>query len=168
MVVANAGFSRPENPRKHRPGRALAIYDVNLMGMLRLFEWALPRFLEQGSGHLVGISSLASYVGFPSFPSYSGSKVAMRFHLQGLRVSLKAYGIAVTTVCPGFVESELTRDQKVPMPFLWPTDRAVKKIADGLERRRGQILFPWQLALILTALSRLPAGLLERILARAR
>ena len=168
MVVANAGFSRPELPRKHRPGRALAIYDVNLMGMLRLIEWALPRFMEQGSGHIVGISSLASYVAFPSFPSYSGSKVAMRFHLQGLRVALKRHGVAVTTVCPGFVESELTEGQEIPMPFLWPTHRAVKKIADGLERRKGLILFPWQLALILTTMSRLPSGLLERILARVR
>lgn len=168
MVVANAGFNRPERPKKHRPGRSLAIYDVNLLGMLRLVDWALPRFMEQGSGHIVGISSLASYLGLPTFPSYSGSKVAMRFHLQGLRVALKRYGIAVTTVCPGFVESELTAGQELPMPFMWPTDRAVRKIADGLERRKGLILFPWQLALILTTLSRLPSGLVEWILARGR
>ena len=121
------------------------MYEVNLFGMLRLFDWALPRFLERGDGHLVGVASLASYLGMPNSASYCGSKAAMRVHLQSLRVSLVPYGIAVTTICPGFVESELTDKNKGSMPFMWKTDRAVRLIADAIAARKGEVAFPWQM-----------------------
>ena len=77
VVVANAGYGRPEPPHKFRPGRALQMYDTNLLGMLRTIDWALPRFLERRAGHLVGIASVASYLGMTNSASYCGSKAAM-------------------------------------------------------------------------------------------
>ncbi|MCP3958070.1 MAG: SDR family NAD(P)-dependent oxidoreductase [bacterium] len=145
VVVANAGYGVPEVPRRFEPGVAIAMYDVNLFGMLRVIDWALPRFLAEGSGHIVGISSVASFFGIPRNASYSGSKAAMRVHLQSLRMSLAPHGIAVTTICPGFVKSELTAPAKFPMPFLWETDRAARLIADAIEKRRGEVVFPWQM-----------------------
>lgn len=165
VVVANAGYGRPEPPHKFRPGRALAMYDVNLFGMLRTIDWALPRFLERRSGHLVGVASVASFLGMTNSASYCGSKAAMRVHLQSLRVSLKPYGIAVTTICPGFVESELTEKNKFPMPFLWETERAARKIANAIEKRRGEVVFPWQVKLFIGLATRLlPTALVERLM----
>lgn len=167
VVVANAGFGVPEPPSRFKPGRAEKMYDVNLFGALRLFDWALPRFLERRSGHLVGIASVASFLGMPGSPSYCGSKAAMRVHLQSLRVTLRGYGIAVTTICPGFVESELTDKNSFPMPFLWKTGRAARRIADAIERRRGEVIFPWQMALLVALVTRaVPTALTEAILAR--
>lgn len=167
VVIANAGYNRPEGMKDFKPGRAIAIYDTNLLGCLRLVDWALPRFLDRGDGHVVGISSVASYFGFPGNAAYCGSKAAMRIHLQSLRVQLRKRGIAVTTVCPGFVESELTGKMEYSMPFMWPTDRAVRVIADAIARRRGEKVFPWQMRLLVVFGVRrlLPRALLERILA---
>lgn len=166
VVVANAGTNRPETPKNFQPGNAIDLYDINLLGMLRLIDWALPGFLERGAGQIVGVASLASYLGLPANAAYSGSKAAMRIHLQSLRISLRPRGIAVTTICPGFVKSELTDRMKFPMPFLWETERAARFMADAMERHRGEVAFPWQMAIPIALLARLPASLQERFLGR--
>ncbi len=169
IAIANAGYGRPEPPAKFEPGRAMAMYDVNLLGTLRVVDWALPRFLDQRSGHLVGIASVASYFGLTHAAAYCGSKAAMRVHLQSLRLSLRPKGIAVTTICPGFVKSELTDLNKAPMPFMWPTEKAARRIADSIERRRREDIFPWQMKLLVILLTRLlPNGLAERMLSGRR
>ncbi len=165
IVVANAGYGEPESLSRYVPGRAAAMYRTNLMGMLSLIDWALPRFLDARAGHVVGIASVASYFGLPRSFSYCGSKAAIRIHLQGLRVSTRSLGIAVSTICPGFVESELTAERKV-LPFLWPTDQAARRIADAMERRRAEDVFPWQMKLIVSLLTRFPLGFREWILRR--
>lgn len=166
VVVANAGYSVIEKPREHKPGRSLKLYDVNLMGMLRTIDWALPLFVERGSGHLVGVSSVASFFGGPGFSSYCGSKAAMRIHLQGLRLAVKKHGVRVTTICPGFVESELTEGHDAKMPFMWPTDRAVRRIADAIEGNEGEVVFPWQMKLFVKASRCLPTRIFEALLTR--
>lgn len=168
VMIANAGYGRPEPPHRFKPGAAIAMYDTNLMGMLRCFDWALPRFLAKKQGHLVGVASLASYIGMPNTAAYCGSKAAMRVHLQALRVSLAGAGVAVTTICPGFVRSELTDLNQHPMPFFWETDRACRHIANAIEKRRGEVMFPWQMAAVINFASRLlPTSVLEFFLKRS-
>jgi short-subunit dehydrogenase len=167
VVVANAGIGGYEKPSRFEPGRGLRVYDVNLMGMVRTFDWALPRFLAAGRGHLVSVASVASYFGLPHHAAYCGSKAAMRVHCQSLRVSLRSTGIAVSTICPGFVDSELTDRFRGSMPFKWPTDRAARRIRRALERREAEVVFPWQMKLFVLVGQRLvPRALLERLLAR--
>lgn len=167
VVIANAGYGNHDPPHRFKPGAALALYDTNLFGMLRVIDWALPRFLAADSGHLVGVASVASYAGLTDNAAYCGSKAAMRVHLQALRVSLARYDIAVTTICPGFVKSELTDRFKLPMPFIWETERAARYIADAIERRRGEVVFPWQVRLLKQVMVRLlPVTVLESILRR--
>ena len=167
VVVANAGTNKPEAPSKFQQGTAPFLYDVNLLGMVHLVDWALPRYLEAGDGHIVGISSVASFFGLPGNPSYCGSKAAMRIHLQSLRTTLHRRGIRVTAICPGFVESELTEDMKdrqdVSMPFLWPTDRACRYIAGKIEKDKGEVIFPWQMRLIVRLFRCLPPSVVEWI-----
>jgi short-subunit dehydrogenase len=165
-VVANAGFNRPEPAAKFTPGAARAIYDVNLLGFLHTVDWALPRFLERGEGQIVGIASVASFFGLPHNAAYCGSKAALRIHLQSLRASLPARGIAVTTICPGFVKSELTAKVSYPMPFLWETDRAARLMVDAMEKRKGEVVFPWQMSLAAGLLTRLPNRLAEWVSGR--
>ncbi len=167
IVVANAGYGMSESPRRHRPGEAIRLYDTNLFGMLRLIDWALPRFVERRSGHIVGVASVASYAGLPYNASYCGSKAAMRVHLQALRVTLAGQGVAVTTICPGFVKSELTDTVEYPMPFFWSTERAARKIADGIAKRRREVVFPWQMKVLVVMLTRLmPLSWFEAIVRR--
>jgi short-subunit dehydrogenase len=165
VVIANAGYGRPEPPHRFRPGNSLQMYDTNLFGMLRLIDWVLPRFLERRGGHVVGVASVASYMGLTNSASYCGSKAAMRVHLQALRLSLRRYGIAVTTLCPGFVESELTAKARYRMPFLWDTPRAARRIVGAIERRRSEVIFPWQMKLLVWFITRaVPRSMVEYLL----
>ncbi len=164
VVVANAGYGLPEQPHKFRPERSQGIYSTNLLGMVHTCDWALPRFYERKEGHLVGIASVASYFGMPNSASYCGSKAAMRVHLQALRLTWRPYGVYVTTICPGYVESELTGDNRAPMPFIWPVERAARVIAQAIERRRTEVVFPWQMRIITMLLTVLPRAVVERVI----
>ena len=165
VVVANAGHGFPEPPHRFKPGASIELYDTNMLGTLRLLDWALPRFIERRAGHIVGVASVASYAGMTNSASYCGSKAAMRIHLQGLRVSLKRYGIAVTTICPGFVESELTADARYHMPFLMKTAPACRIIANAMEKRHAEVIFPWPMRLLVFVSTRLvPRFFLEYLM----
>jgi short-subunit dehydrogenase len=164
VMVANAGYGLPEQPHKFRPDRSRGIYTTNLLGMVHTCDWALPRFYERSEGHLVGIASVASYFGMPNSASYCGSKAAMRVHLQALRLTWRPYGIHVTTICPGYVESELTEDNRAPMPFIWPVERAARVIAQAIERRRAEVVFPWQMRVATMLLTVLPRAAVERLI----
>ena len=169
IVVANAGYGRPEPPHEFRPGQAIHMYDTNVFGMLRVIDWALPKMLEREDGQIVGVASLASYLGLVNSAAYCGSKAAMRVHLQSLRVSLEPYGIEVTTICPGFVESELTDQARFKMPFMWPTDKAVRYISDAIEDGKGEVMFPWQMATWIRIFHNLiPTRLAEFIMSKGR
>jgi NAD(P)-dependent dehydrogenase (short-subunit alcohol dehydrogenase family) len=164
IVVANAGVANTAPLDGRSLGAAEAMYETNLFGMLRLIDWALPEFLARGSGHIVGVSSLASYVGIPASASYSGSKAAMRVHLQALRVALKPKGIAVTTLCPGFIESPMTDDADFAMPFKLPVDEAVRRMLNAIEHEKGEYAFPVPMRLGIGNVARLPASATERVL----
>lgn len=165
IVVSNAGHGKPEPPDEFRPGHAMSVYNTNLLGMLRTFDWALPGMLERRRGYLVGICSVAAFFGFADNPGYCGSKAAMRIHLQSLRLSVKAYGIDVTTICPGYVRTPLVEQNEFELPFIWEADRAARKIADIMEKRRREVIFPWQMTGLVVLLSRLlPTPLAERMM----
>ena len=77
---------------------------------------------------------------------------------ESLKPELEADGVEVTLINPGFVDTPLTRKNKFPMPFLIDTDEAVQAIINGLERGRFEIVFPWQMTVLMKLLGALPYG----------
>ena len=63
----------------------------------------------------------------------------------------------VTTVCPGFVRTDLTAGNPFPMPFIIEADHAARSICDGLERDRPEIVFPARMALLMKTARLVPA-----------
>ena len=164
IVVANAGIGHPTPAHRTPIEEVLGIYQTNLNGALHTIHWAIPKMLEQKHGHIVGIASLASFLGLPATSSYCGAKAALRLHLQSLRQDLKPKNIQVTTICPGFVRTPLTDGNKHPMPFMWDCDRAVRRMIGAIEANRGQDSFPFPLVAALWLGQLLPASLTERFL----
>ena len=62
----------------------------------------------------------------------------------------------MTTVCPGFVRTEMTEANDFPMPFIIDADEAARAIADGIERRRTEIVFPLPMAVLMKAARLVP------------
>ncbi|MDX6259362.1 MAG: hypothetical protein QOH84_1050 [Kribbellaceae bacterium] len=122
---------------------------VNLTGMANCLGELIPRMKAQGAGMIVGISSVAGYRGLPGSEAYGATKAAQINLLEALRVRLRPDRIDVLTVCPGFVETEMTSDNTFPMPFIVSAEQAGRAIADGIERQSARIVFPWQMSLLM-------------------
>ena len=89
------------------------------------------------------MSSLASFVSRPSVAAYCASKAAVRIWGEGLREKLRPRGVEVSVICPGFVDTPLTRRNPFPMPMLMSAAEAAKLIRRRLDRGDGRIAFPW-------------------------
>jgi NAD(P)-dependent dehydrogenase (short-subunit alcohol dehydrogenase family) len=82
--------------------------DVNLMGPIHVIETFVPAMIEAGrGGHLVNVSSAAGLFGFPWHAPYSAAKFGLRGVSEVLRFDLRRYGIGVSLVCPGGVDTGL-------------------------------------------------------------
>ena len=101
---------------------------VNLLGVVYAIEAVLPAMLERQRGHLSAVSSLAAYKGLPGESGYRATKAAVNSYLEGLRIQLASRGIAVTTICPGFVKTPMTDVNNFKMPWLITADDAARRI----------------------------------------
>ncbi len=137
---------------------------VNLFGVLYAIEGVLPEMLQRGTGHLAAMSSLAAYKGLPGESGYCASKAAVNVYMEGLRIQLRNRGIAVTTICPGFIKTPMTDVYEFRMPWLMDADRAAGKILRALARRYKVYNFPWQTTLLMKSTRWLPDWVLAKSL----
>ena len=142
----------------------IATFRLNVEGVVYSVGAVLPEMLARKSGHLAVVSSVAGFRGLPTLAAYSGSKAAVTTFFESLRVDLRRSKIAVTAIHPGFIATPLTARNKAPMPFLISAERAAVIIADGLEKRRSDITFPWQMRLLMGLARRVPNWLWDRAL----
>lgn len=149
LMVANAGIGSGTALEPLDSALVERTFRVNTLGAVYAIEGVLPEMLRRGQGHLAAVSSLAAYKGLPGESAYCASKAALNTYMEGLRIQLRSRGIAVTTICPGFVRTAITEAHKFHMPFLMDADRAAEKIALALERRKKVYNFPWQMSLLM-------------------
>jgi short-subunit dehydrogenase len=162
LLVANAGVGAPTVLEPFNVGDIEKMYRVNVFGVVYAIEAVLPDMLRRGRGHLAAVSSLAAYVGLPGESGYCSSKAAVNTFMEGLRVQLRGRGIAVTTVCPGFVRTPMTAVNDFHMPWLLEADEAARRIVRALRRRRKVYNFPWQTGLLMKLTAWLPDWVLAR------
>ena len=140
LVIANAGVSGA----MLGDGRGIAhLFAVNVMGVVHTVEPLLPRLTGRGRGQIALMSSLASFVARPGTAAYCASKAAVRIWGEGLRERLAPQGVAVSVICPGFVDTPLTRRNRFPMPMLMDAAQSATLIKAQLARDVPRIAFPW-------------------------
>jgi short-subunit dehydrogenase len=152
LVIANAGVSEPTPARKLSWPAVERILQVNVLGAAATLSAVLPSMVQRNRGHLVGVSSLAAFRGMPSWAAYSASKAFLTTFLQGLRTDLVGTGLAVTTIHPGYVRTEMTADYG-SLPMVMDPKEACERMAEAIVRREPEFSFP------------LPAALMGRYLA---
>lgn len=109
ILINNAGIMPLSPISKLKVEEWDRMIDVNIKGVLYCVAATLPTMLEQGSGHIINVSSVAGRRPFPSGTVYSATKFAVRAISQGLRLELSPIeGIRVTDIEPGVVATELT------------------------------------------------------------
>ena len=142
ILIANAGTHVFTKPEQFDAKEYLSLMDLNFGGMVRCIEAVLPAMLKRGSGHVVGVASLAGYRGMPRAAAYGASKAAMINFLESIRFHTARRGVKVTVVNPGFVRTPLTDKNDFQMPFLIDADRAARIICSGIAREKDEISFP--------------------------
>jgi NADP-dependent 3-hydroxy acid dehydrogenase YdfG len=168
VVIANAGISIG-NLTEHAADTEVfrEVLDINVIGMVNTFQPFLATMRERRSGSLVGIASVAGLRGLPGATAYSASKAAAIRYLEGLRVELRASGVRVTTICPGYIATEMTRRNPYPMPFLITADEAAGRFARVIGAGKSYAVIPWQMAIAGRILGVLPNWLFDRFAAKA-
>ena len=163
MVIANAGVGSSGHASTLQWQDTARIIDVNVSGAFATLSAAIPIFLAQQRGHLVGVSSLAGKRGLPDVGGVLGEQgravdvprdVAGRPARGGDHGHRRAAGLR---------RDAHQRERQPGEPFLWTADKAARVIATRLERAPAVLSFPWPLALTTSMLRYLPAWLYDRI-----
>jgi short-subunit dehydrogenase len=168
LVIANAGISAGT------AGEALddiaklrRVLDVNVVGLAATLAAFAPAMRAAGRGTLAGIASVAGFRGLAGNGAYSSSKAAARIWMESLRTELHGSGVSVVCVCPGYIDTPMTRVNRFRMPFLITADEAAPRIARAIAARRRVAVIPWQMALVSVLLRAAPGWLYDRLAAQA-
>jgi short-subunit dehydrogenase len=139
--------------------------NVNLVGVAQSIEAVLPAMIARGRGHLIGVASMAGYRGFPWMISYSASKAALIAYLEAIRPGLRRRGVTVTTVCPGFVRTQMCTNipYQRPVKMIEP-EEAARHLVRAIERRPRNCVFPWQMMIGLYLLKYMPDSFFDRLM----
>ncbi len=166
VVIANAGISVGIDTAVRGDLDVIArTYATNNVGLAATFHPFVDAMVRRGSGTLVGIGSVAGIRGLPGHGAYCASKAAVISYCESLRGELRAAGVKVVTISPGYIDTPLTRQNRYGMPFLMQpedfADRAFRTIARGSSYQ----VIPWQMGVVAKLLRLLPNPLFDRVLA---
>ena len=132
LVMYSAGYYKELRATHYDLKEMLRHSEVNYVGALQVLDAVLPGFLARQSGHISLISSVAGYGGLPKSLAYGPAKAALINLAETLYMDLKAARIGVSLICPGFVETPLTAQNRFSMPsLLTPAEAGMKFCAAG-------------------------------------
>ena len=173
VVIANAGVSYGTLTERSEDTAVFEkIMAINVLSVVTTFSAFITAMQSQAKTgqrdlRLVGIASVAGIRGLPGAEAYSASKAAVISYCESLRVELRASGIKVVTIAPGYIDTPMTQVNTYPMPFLMPAKKfaasAVKHITSGT----SYAVIPWQMRGVSWLLRLLPNSLYDFIFARA-
>jgi NAD(P)-dependent dehydrogenase (short-subunit alcohol dehydrogenase family) len=168
VVVANAGINGPT--LTGTPGDDASferILRTNVVGVFDTFAPFVGPMRRRGSGTLAAIASVAGIRGMPSLGGYCASKAATIAYLESLRLELRATGLKVVTIAPGYVRTPMTAPNRYPMPFLMEADAFARRAVDAIGRGRSFVVIPWQMGWVARVLRVLPDAVFDAAFARA-
>ena len=135
------------------------VIDTNLYGVLATLNPLISELKKRKRGQIAIVSSLAAYYGMPITPIYCASKAALKGYGESLQGWLKADGIKVNMIYPGFVKSDLSDKFTSDKPFMISPEKAADIIYRGLSKNKASISFPFPLNVGIWLLSILPSAL---------
>jgi NAD(P)-dependent dehydrogenase (short-subunit alcohol dehydrogenase family) len=151
LLIANAGIGRETSAMDFLAEEVAALVRVNLIGVSNSIAAVLPGMRIRRRGHLVALSSLASYRGLPRIIGYCAAKAGVNTLMEGLRLELRGQNINCTTVCPGWIRSDMTAKIR-NAPQMMEIEDAVREIVWAIRRKKVFHAFPrsrvWPLRLL--------------------
>jgi len=161
LIVANAGIRGEPHGNDRENMRSL--FETNVMGVMNTVIPFLPALKQIRKGQIAIVGSLAGYRGLPDAGGYCASKAALRAWTDSLRFEMEPYKVPISMINPGFVQTDMTRANPYPMPFILSAEEAAKRIIRGLYKKKALIEFPAPLVLFIRLLALLPPQAGDRL-----
>lgn len=166
VVIANAGISvGMDTGVRSDLDVMVRTFSTNNVGLAATFHPFVRAMEQRGSGALVGIGSVAGIRGLPGHGAYCASKAAVINYCESLRGELRSSGVKVVTLCPGYIDTPLTRQNRYSMPFLMQPEQFADRAFDAVAQGATYRVIPWQMGLVAKALRMLPNALFDKVLA---
>ena len=166
VVIANAGISIGVDTAVREDLDVMAqTLATNNIGLAATFHPFVEAMVLRGSGALVGIGSVAGIRGLPGHGAYCASKAAVIAYCESLRGELRPSGVKVVTLCPGYIDTTLTQQNRYAMPFLMQPDAFADKAFGAIEVGASYRVIPWQMGVVAKLLRLLPNALFDKALA---
>lgn len=163
-LVVNSGVAGSKEVGSNNFLQDKHIIEVNVVGAMATVEVGAQIFQsQQSSGHIIGISSVAGFRGFPMNASYSASKAAFTNYLEAARIDLAKKNILVTSILPGFINTDMN-SHLTNRPFVISVEKGAAIIRKKILQRKSIAYipgFPW--ALISYFIKRIPDFIWNRI-----
>ncbi len=168
VVIHNAGFGTKGLLHRTDGEAQAAMVALHVTATDRLMRAALPGMIERGRGHLVVVSSVASYASSAGNVNYSATKAYQRMYVESLALELSGTGVTAQALCPGFTHTEFHARARMSMggipSWLWMSAADVVRASlDAMDRGRPVVVIPgrrWQLITFL--LRHMPLALRRR------
>jgi short-subunit dehydrogenase len=148
-VIVNAGLGKGQPIGKGRFDANLQTAQTNFIAALAQCEAAVEIFRAQNSGHLVSISSMSAMRGLPrNLTTYAATKAGLAALTEGIRADLLRTPIKVTTIYPGYIETELS-SKSAKTPLMVDTASGCRALVAAIEREPAKACVPnWPWTLI--------------------
>lgn len=142
-VVVNAGLGKGAPIGTGRFDVNRQTITTNLVSALAQCEAAMEIFRAAGAGHLVVVSSMSAMRGLPkSMTAYAASKAGIASIAEGIRAEMIGSEIAVTTLFPGYIESEMNDRVAQRTPLMATTEKGVRSMIAAIEREVATAAVP--------------------------
>jgi short-subunit dehydrogenase len=142
-VVVNAGLGKGAPIGTGRFDVNRQTITTNLVSGLAQCEAAMEIFRASGRGHLVVVSSMSALRGLPrSMAAYAASKAGIAAIAEGLRAEMIGRDIVVTTLFPGYIESEMNDRVAQRTPLMATTRKGVESMVRAIEREVAEAVVP--------------------------
>ena len=171
LVIVTAGLYFNDRLQALDAQSTRAMLETNVNGLSHVLQHASAIMLTQGAGQIAAVSSIAGLLSdYPGASVYSSTKRSVLQLCDNYQRALADFGISVTAVIPGYIDTERLRElndgSANHKPFLVSEAFAVEKIVDAISARDRRCVFPWQMHLIVRAIGVLPKFLQRLILLR--
>ena len=170
VVIANAGISIGMDTAVRSDLDVMAqTFATNNIGVAATFHPFMAGMAGRGTGTFVGIGSVAGIRGLPGHGAYCASKAAVIAYCESLRGELRPSGVKVVTICPGYIDTPLTQENRYAMPFLMKAEAFADKAFAAIHAGHSYRVIPWQMGVVAKLLRLLPNALFDKALSgRAR
>lgn len=130
--------------------------NTNFTGAVSILNVAAKYYTTQKKGCIVGISSVAGERGRQSKLIYGSTKAAFTAYLDGLRNKLFKEGVHVVTVKPGFVNTKMTEELKLPAPLTAQPGEVGKAVYNAVQKKKNTIYVKWIWRWIMLIIKNIP------------